>query len=95
MAKQAEAVWLICPYCGVRQMHYLERDRGPQVVLCDCENYPGCDRYFAVRLRMIPKLEYYSMNETDESPDYTEERMAEALEDIRRHGIPSPLEKEG
>jgi len=44
---------------------------------------------------MIPKLEYYSMNETDESPDYTEERMAEALEDIRRHGIPSPLEKEG
>jgi len=83
---------LICPYCGTRQSHHLARTTSPQVILCDCENAPGCDRYFAVKLRMKPVVEYFAMNETPEVDDQTERRLAEALDDIKRHHIPSPLE---
>ena len=92
MNEQQEFVHLICPYCGTRQTQYLKRFTSPQVILCDCENAPGCDRYFAVTLRMKPVVEYYAMNETAEAKDQTGLRLKEALDDIKRHRIPSPLE---
>ena len=79
--KPRETVYLICPYCGVRQAHYLERVSRIQIILCDCEDYPGCDRWFAVRLLMVPRLQYYAVNETPEAADQTEQRKAEALEE--------------
>ena len=81
---EKEFVYIICPYCGVRQKHFLKRG-GPQIVLCDCENAPGCDRYFAVSLTMIPKVSYFSVNETDESLDYTEQRLAEEKAEREKH----------
>lgn len=57
--KNAERVSVQCPYCGVRQVHELTRSVRPQVVLCDIEEVPGCDRYFAVTLTMIPRLSYH------------------------------------
>ena len=80
MSERGEWVWVICPYCGVRQKAWLERG-GPQVVLCDCEDFPGCDRYFAVTVTMKPILEYFALNETVEHEDCTDERMKEALAD--------------
>ena len=76
-----EHTWLICPYCGVRQSHALRRQIGPQVILCDCENVPGCDRYFSVMLAMKPVVEYFTMTETDEAKDQTAQRMAEARQE--------------
>ena len=64
---EREQVAIICPYCGTRQLQHLKRTVRPQVVLCDCENYPGCDRYFAVSLRIEHKLQYYAMSEKGET----------------------------
>ena len=75
MDQNREYVTLICPYCGTRQSHYLERKIGPQIVLCDIDDVPGCDRYFAVTLRVVHKIEYYAMNEADEHEDCTDQRL--------------------
>ena len=72
-----EYMFLICPYCGTRQTHHLKRMTSPQIVLCDCENAPGCDRYFAVNLRIVHKVEYLAIDATDEHEDCTEQRLAE------------------
>jgi len=74
-----ENVYVICPYCGTRQRTRLERMTRPQIVLCDCEDYPGCDRWFAVRLQMVPRLQYYAVDETPEAENQTEQRKAEAI----------------
>ena len=76
MSNRGEWVYVICPYCGTRQKQWLERG-GPQVVLCDCENVPGCDRYFAVTLTMKPVVEYYALNDLPEHEDCTQQRIEE------------------
>ncbi len=44
-------VFVNCPYCGVENKIRVDDTSQwvrPQVILCDCENVPGCDRYFVV-----------------------------------------------
>ena len=55
-----------CPYCGQSQKKVISMN--PQaskmkVVLCDIEDVPGCDRYFAVNVSLKPVVNTYSMEE--------------------------------
>ena len=57
-----EAVWVTCPYCNNRAVYMLDRDaRGPQIILCDIDESPGCDRYFAIEVTWHPKVQTYRM----------------------------------
>ena len=56
---------LVCPYCS--NVFEIIREEGeltyfPEVVSCNIEETDGCDRYFAVKLRLKPVVtETYKM----------------------------------
>ena len=57
-----ERVGAICPYCGYMNTiavntNIIER----VVVLCDCEEGPGCDQYFVAEVKFIPVVKVFSM----------------------------------
>lgn len=80
MDKPFIKVFVTCPYCGVKQ-HKWHRvwvgDNGemvfpysPVVTLCDCEEYAGCDRYFAYQLSSVQfKTNVYKMTEVYPNED--------------------------
>ena len=58
-SKTRAFVNIACPYCGTPQTQSLVvGSPTPQIVLCDCENVPGCDRYFVVAVRVQYNIEY-------------------------------------
>ena len=61
MAERITA-WITCPYCGQRQAMALLPGR-PDVVLCDTEDVPGCDRYFAVEATLRVSTVVYTMRQ--------------------------------
>lgn len=54
-----------CPYCGHDNKISLHRgeELRPKVVLCDVEDGPGCDRYFAAEVRFVTKVKIYTLEE--------------------------------
>ena len=64
--KSFEAVFVTCPYCGNRTVYYMDRDTlGPQVILCDIDDSPGCDRYFAVHVKWQPNVTTFRLQEVN------------------------------
>jgi len=56
----------VCPYCGHGTrivVHEYEENR-PKVVLCEVEDGPGCDRYFAAQVTFVPQTKTFTMNST-------------------------------
>ncbi len=56
-----------CPYCGhhtpvLATLPYT----GPEVILCDTEDGPGCDRYFVARVSWRPVVEVWEMRQAEE-----------------------------
>ena len=59
---QAEAE---CPYCHYRNPIYIdspEQIRSPWIILCDCENGPGCGRYFVINCYVQATVEEYAID---------------------------------
>ena len=64
--KNFDGIRIKCPYCGVEAIYYIEREtHGPQVILCDIDNAPGCDRYFAVEVNWYPRITTYALTEPE------------------------------
>ena len=61
--RQYKTVELQCPYCGVVSHYIYDADNWfrPQIFLCDTEDAPGCDRYFAATISFKPVVRYFSM----------------------------------
>ena len=63
-------VELECPYCANKFVKWVKfsQDSTPikLVVLCDIDDTPGCDRYFAVIVKVKPMVEIFKMVEVNE-----------------------------
>ena len=58
-----------CPYCGTEQrvMIRREEENHPKLVLCDIEDVPGCDRWFAVLILFEPIVaDIYTLHSVDD-----------------------------
>ena len=57
-------VHIKCPYCGNDNVVMVDPDqREPIIVLCDIDESPGCDRYFAARVDWTPSVRVFEMRE--------------------------------
>ena len=57
-----------CPYCGHVNTVRICRDDElrPIVILCDIEEGPGCDRFFAAQIAFRPSIEVFSLEPAQE-----------------------------
>ena len=51
-----------CPYCAQAQSILVKPGR-PEVVVCDTEDVPGCDRYFSVEAQLRISTVIYTMRQ--------------------------------
>ena len=61
--KDRTGVRIVCPYCGNEAVYFVKE--GKQIILCDIEDTPGCDRYFVADMRFVPKVKLYAMVEQE------------------------------
>jgi hypothetical protein len=68
MSGRYKCIDVKCPYCGYNNRIWCDLlDYGPQVVTCDCDDGPGCGRYFAFSTVWAAKVQTYALTEvTDE-----------------------------
>jgi hypothetical protein len=60
-------VYVTCPYCGTRnRIHISEIQSNKHVALCDIEDVPGCDEYFAFDIRIKYETAVYKMVQAGE-----------------------------
>jgi len=58
---------MTCPYCGFEYKYMVEPSYPPlQIVLCNDAKGGGCDRYFAVKIKVQYNKEYYTLVEGGE-----------------------------
>lgn len=62
--KMPHRIRVKCPYCGYENTVVPVPDNiRPFVVLCDIDDGPGCDRYFAVEIKFKPVVSTYRIIE--------------------------------
>lgn len=66
MTTDFRLVTVLCPYCGHdnRIRVHTSEENSPRVALCEIEDGPGCDRYFAVEVSFSPTVKTFTLETT-------------------------------
>jgi len=58
-----QKVKIVCPYCGhPNYIRFRLTDSRMQLILCDIDDGPGCDRHFVADIALEPKVATYRIH---------------------------------